>query len=224
MESRGRALVVEDDRAIRAAIEVALKVDVLDVRALDNGVGIEEVVAQFRPDIVILDVGLPEGPDGLTVARRIREVSEAPVLFLTAADGLEARLAGFAAGCDDYLVKPFAMAELMARIRALLRRAGGANELRYRWAGIEVDREARTVIRNDVAIELTRTEFDLLVELGLHRGKVRSKLSLLQVVWGYTQYDPNLVEVHISALRKKLEEHGPRVIHTVRGVGYVFRT
>lgn len=220
--STARVLVVEDDAAVRDTVTLALELQGFEVRAEADGVGIEQAVRDFRPDLAVLDVRLPVGPSGLGVARTIRTLNDAPIIFLTAADEVEDRLAGFRAGADDYLVKPFAVEELLARIRALLRRSG---RLAARWqvADVVVDEDARIVTRAGETVELTRTEFDLLVALGSKPGRVLSKSQLLSAVWGFEEYDPNLVEVYVSTLRRKLGQHGPRLINTVRGVGYVLQ-
>lgn len=217
-----RVLVVEDDAAVRDTVVIALEQQDFEVRAISDGLAIEQTVRDFRPDLAVLDVRLPVGPSGLGVARTIRTLTDAPIIFLTAADEVEDRLAGFRAGGDDYLAKPFSVEELLARIRALLRRSG---RLAARWqvGDVVVDEDARSVTRAGKRLELTRTEFDLLVTLGSKPGRVLSKNQLLAAVWGFEEYDPNLVEVYISTLRRKLEEHGPRLINTVRGVGYVLQ-
>jgi len=177
----------------------------------------------FRPDLAIVDVRLPPGPDDLALARHLRTVDDLPIIFVTAADAPHERLAGFAAGGDDYLIKPFLMAELLARVGALLRRSGRLRSNLLGLGDLVIDEDARTVVRAGALVALTPTEFDLLLALARHQRKVLSKLQLLSQVWGYEAYDPNLVEVHISALRRKLEAHGPRIVHTVRGTGYVAR-
>jgi DNA-binding response OmpR family regulator len=218
-----RVLVVEDDAVIRSALEVALRGEGYSVRAEPDGTDLDHVAAQFRPDLAILDVRLPVGPDGYFMAARLRGGSDLPLLFLTAADTVDDRLAGVRAGADDYLVKPFSMAELLARVQALLRRSGRLTSDSWQVGDLVVDDGARTVVRGGVPLELTRTEYDLLVMLVQHVGRVLSKTQLLTQVWGFDAYDPNLVEVHMSALRRKLEATGPRLIHTVRGAGYVLR-
>jgi two-component system OmpR family response regulator len=178
----------------------------------------------FRPDLAILDVTLPgPGPDGLALARALRIRGDLPILFLTARDGLDDRLAGFAAGADDYLVKPFALAELLARVQALLRRSGRLRSPTTQVGDLVLDEPASTARRADRALDLTPTEFRLLVYLVARRGRTVSKAELLTQVWGYGSYDPNLVEVRISSLRRKLEAHGPRILHTVHGHRYAIR-
>ena len=143
--------------------------------------------------------------------------------MLTDADTVEERLEGFDAGADAYLVKPCSMAELLARVQDLLRRTGRLSSAVRQIGDIVIDDAARTVIRGGQTVELTRTEYDLLAVLAKHQGQVLSKVQLLTQVWGFDAYDVNLVEVHMSSLRRKLEAHGPRLIQTVRGVGYVLR-
>jgi two-component system, OmpR family, response regulator len=219
-----RILLVEDDASLREAVESALTSEGYAVQAEADGTRIRNIAATFRPDLAVLDVRLPGGPSGLSLARMLRDDdTELPIIFLTAADSTEDRLAGFDAGGDDYLVKPFVMAELLARVRALLRRSGKLTSETWQVGDIVVDEGTRRVHRNGGTIDLTRTEFDLLVELGRHPDRVLSKTQLLASVWGFDSYDVNVVEVHISALRRKLEEHGPRLIHTVRGSGYRLR-
>ena len=218
-----RVLVVEDDRPIRSALEVALRGEEYEVDARPDAHRIAEAAERFRPDLAILDVHLPDGPDGYAAARVLRSSSDVPILFLTAADGVEDRLAGFQAGADDYVAKPFSMAELLARARALLRRSGRLSSAARQVGDVVIDDGARTVVRDGNVLDLTRTEYDLLSVLGQHPGQVLSKVQLLTQVWGFDAYDANLVEVHMSSLRRKLEAHGPRLIQTVRGVGYVLR-
>jgi two-component system, OmpR family, response regulator len=218
-----RILVVEDDPALRDSLAVALRAEDYEVEtAADGTAGLASLDA-FRPDLAVLDVRLPAGPDGLALARELRARGDAPVLFLSALGDLQDRLAGFEAGGDDYLTKPFSTSELLVRIQALLRRSGRLEARAWQVADLVVDEAARTVTRDGTEVELTRTEFDLLAALGRNVGTVVSKARLLAMVWGFETYDENLVEVHISALRRKLEAAGPRLVHTVRGVGYVLR-
>lgn len=224
MGAPARILVVEDDVAIRDAVTVALVDAGWHVAGAATGGEARQAVDAFRPDVLVLDVRLPEGDDeGLSVARFVRDRSEAPILFLTAADEEHDRLAGFGAGGDDYVVKPFLLSELVARIGALLRRAGASRPSTVAVADLIVDEPARVAARGGRVVDLTRTEFALLAALARHRGTVLSKEQLLDLVWEWEVDDPNVVERHVSALRRKLEAAGPRLVHTVRGVGYVLR-
>jgi len=218
-----RVLVVEDDADVRYIVEMALQQSGYAVAVEPSGASLQRVAASFRPDLAILDVGFPRGPDGLTLARQLRDVSSIPILFLTGAATLEDRLAGFDAGGDDYLIKPFAIAELLARVRALLLRSGRLDAPAFEVDDCTVDLEGRTVTRGATEITLTRTEFELLAALVRDPGKVLSKPQLLARVWGFDAYDVHLVEVHMSSLRRKLHAHGSPLIQTVRGVGYVLR-
>lgn len=216
-------LVVEDDVTIRRSLEVALRREGYDVTAKTDGAGIEQVADRLHPDLALLDVRLPAGPDGYEIARTLRRKGRVPILFLTAADSLGERLAGFDAGGDDYVTKPFDLEELLARVRALLRRAGHRASGTVRVGSLVLDEEARMVMWDGVKVELTRTEYDLLAALGRHAGRVLSKEQLIVMVWGFDAYNVNRVEVHMSSLRRKLEAVGSNVVHTVRGVGYVLR-
>jgi two-component system, OmpR family, response regulator len=215
-----RVLLVEDDTALREAVAAALCAAGYTVLDLPDGTQAPHRAESFRPDLAVLDVRLPVGPSGLSLARRLRQEGDMPVLLLTAADSESDRLAGFDAGADDYVVKPFSMAELLARVRALLRRSGRITSETWQVGDLVVDEGSRSAHRGDAPIDLTRTEFDLLLVLGRHAGRVVSKAQLLTAVWGFDAMDANIVEVHVSALRKKLEAHGPRLIHTMRGAGY----
>ena len=213
-----RIAVVEDDDALRDAVAAALLSDGHAVAPFASGREPAQILAS-APDLAVLDVMLP-GEDGFAVARRLRASRDIAVVFLTARDGLEDRLAGFALGADDYLVKPFALEELLARVRAVLRRTGRRAEL-LEAGDLLVDEAAAVATRAGGPLALTPTELRLLAFLIRHRGQVLSKYQLLSQVWGYEAYDPNLVEVHTSALRRKLEDGGrPRLIHTVHGIGY----
>ena len=214
-----RVLVIEDADAIRAAVESGLAAAGHLVQAHRDGNGVEHVLAQFRPDVVVLDVMLP-GRDGFALLEVIRARSDAGVVMLTARDGIADRLRGLTTGADDYVVKPFVLAELVARVEALLRRLGRITST-VTVGDLVVDEETGTARRGSTPLSLTATEFKLLCFLAQHRGKVLTKTQILSGLWGFDAYDPNLVEVHISALRRKLEQHGPRLLHTRRGLGYV---
>lgn len=218
-----RILLVEDDAALREAVAIALEEAGYAVCAEADGFSAQQAFQAFRPDLAIVDVRLPAGPDGLALARHLRDRSDLPIIFLTAADDPEDRLAGFALGADDYVIKPFLLDELLARVRAVLRRSGRTRPEAWQVDDLVLDEASRTAMRGGEALELTPTEFELLAVLMRHRGRVLSKLQLLAQVWGYEDYDPNVVEVHVSALRRKLEAHGGRLIHTVRAAGYVLR-
>ncbi len=221
-DSPARILFIEDEPVIRDAVTTALTGAGYLVRDQADGTQLRDLAGSFRPDLAILDITLP-GPDGLSLARLLRARDDLPILFLTARDGLDDRLAGFAAGADDYLVKPFALTELLARVHALLRRAGRLRSATTQAGDLVLDEAARTAWRAGQPLELTPTEFGLLAYLLARRGRAVSKAELLTQVWGYGAYDPNLVEVRISSLRRKLEARGPRIIHTARGHGYTVR-
>ncbi|MGD9530145.1 MAG: response regulator transcription factor [Pseudonocardia sp.] len=214
-----RVLVVEDAEAIRTAVLAGLAGAGFEATGREDGRTLEQDLAAFRPDLVVLDIMLP-GRDGFALLDVVRRRSDAGVVMLTARDGVDDRLRGLHGGADDYVVKPFALAELLARVTAVLRRMGRTPSA-VAVGDLVVDAAAGTVVRGGVPIELTATELRLLDYLATQRGRVVSKGQILTRVWGYTDYDPNLVEVHISALRRKLGE--PRLLHTVRGLGYVLR-
>jgi DNA-binding response OmpR family regulator len=220
---KARILVVEDDEALRAVLVKVLSEEGYEVHALADGSGVAQAKLAFRPDLAVLDVRLGAGPDGLAVAQSLRDASDLSVVFLTAAGDEADRLAGFRAGADDYVPKPFSVPELVARIQAVLRRSGREVSTAWQVGDLVADEAGRTVFRGDVPVELTRTEFEILCALHRHLGQVLSKTDLLSEVWGYDAYDPNVVEVHISSLRRKLEAAGGRLVHTVRGAGYVLR-
>ena len=213
-----RVLVVEDEPVLRETVAGALTDAGFVVLAAPDGTDFDRDVARFRPDAAVLDISLP-GDDGLVLARRLHEQGAAAVLFVTARDAVDDRLAGFAAGADDYLVKPFVLAELVARLRAVLRRTGRLAPA-VEVGPLVLDEDAGRVSVAGEPVPLTATELRLLAYLVRNRGRVLSKTQILTQVWGYDMYDPNLVEAHVSALRRKLEAHGPRVLHTVRGIGY----
>lgn len=223
MVASARILLIEDEAAIRDAVAVALGAGGFRVCAEPDGRRLKQTLLGFRPDLAILDVMLPGGRDGFALARELRRHSDMPILFLTARDAPQARLRGFGVGGDDYVIKPVFIEELLARVRALLRRTGRLGSSVIEVADVLIDEDGAEVTRAGERLELTGTELRLLVYLARNRGRALSKLQILTQVWGYDNYDPNLVEVHVSALRRKLEAHGPRLLHTVRGHGYALR-
>ncbi|MEU6155545.1 response regulator transcription factor [Actinosynnema sp. NPDC047251] len=212
---------MEDAEAIGAAVSSALRDAGYQVQVRPDGRDLEGELTRFRPDLVVLDVMLP-GRDGFMLLEVIRRTSGAGVVMLTARDGVVDRLRGLDRGADDYVVKPFVLAELVARVSAVLRRLGRTPST-VQIGDLVVDADSAVVLRGGAPVELTATELRLLRYLAAQRGRVVGKTQILTAVWGYEDYDPNLVEVHVSALRRKLEEHGPRLLHTVRGLGYVLR-
>jgi two-component system response regulator MprA len=223
-----KILVVDDERAVRESLRRALELEGYEIELAGDG---GEALASLgrdepQPDAVILDVLMP-GVDGLEVCRRLRATgNHVPVLMLTARDEVESRVAGLDAGADDYVTKPFALEELLARLRALLRRGpGGERGETLRYADLALDVLGHTVRRGRRPIELTRTEF-LLLELFLrHPRQVLTRSQIFEHVWGYDfGTSSNSLEVYVGYLRRKLESGGePRLVHTVRGVGYVLR-
>jgi len=220
-----RVLVVEDDEEIALALQRSLRMEGHEVKvARDGELALEEVGA-FAPDLLILDLGLP-GLDGLEVARRIREDgNDVPILILTARDALESRVEGLDIGADDYLVKPFERQELLARMRALLRRRPPRGMAPLRVGDLTLNPDTHEVMRGDRPVELTQREFELLEYLMRNERLVISRQRLLDEVWGYDPFSiTNTIEVFVSNLRRKLEAGGePRLLHTVRGAGYVLR-
>ena len=222
MSRPSRILFVEDDKAVRNALVIELHAAGYLVQAEPDGSSLEDIVESFRPDIAILDVMLP-GRSGFDLAHYLRDKSDLPILFLTAKDAVSSRLAGFSAGADDYVIKPVVIEELLARLRALLRRSGRLETDVLEVGDLILDEPTRVVRRGDTTLELTPIEFQLLAFLMRNRGIVLSRLQIMSQVWGYEEHDPNLVPVHMGNLRRKLEAVGPRLIHTVRGHGYVLR-
>ena len=219
-------LVVDDDRALREALRRALTLAGYEVQVAEDGEQALELLAQTEPDAVVLDVGLP-GIDGLEVCRRVRLGSRVPILILTARDAVADRIDGLDAGADDYMVKPFDVDELKARLRALLRRANPQGEepdvLSFAEVRLDPDRHGAQV--GDSFVELTRTEYQLLELLMRNPRRVLSHSMIYDRVWGY-DFGPasNALRVYVGYLRRKLEGAGARqLIHTVRGVGYALR-
>jgi DNA-binding response OmpR family regulator len=222
----GRILVVEDDEDIVDVLRRTLRAEGYEVRAAGDGPEALEDLADFAPDLVILDLGLP-GMDGIEVCARIRksENAEVPVLMLTARADAEDRVTGLDIGADDYLVKPFDRAELLARIRALLRRHPPRGSAMVSVGDLRLNPDLQEAKRGEREIELTKREFELLEYLMRNQRLVISRERLLEEVWGYDPLDEtNTIDVFISNLRRKLEEGGePRILHTKRGAGYVIK-
>jgi two-component system response regulator MprA len=221
-----RILVVDDERAVRESLRRALELEGYEIELAEGGTEALEVLgSEPEPDAVILDVLMP-GVDGLEVCKRLRRGgNQLPILMLTARAEVENRVAGLDAGADDYVTKPFALEELLARLRALLRRAGPGPSEELRFADLELDPGTRDVRRDGEAIELTRTEFSLLELFMLNPRQVLTRSIIFERVWGYDfGFASNSLDVYIGYLRRKTEVGGrPRLIQTVRGVGYALR-
>ncbi|TCO58343.1 response regulator transcription factor [Actinocrispum wychmicini] len=226
-----RILVVDDDRAVRESLRRSLQFNGYQVEVASDGQQALDTIVGSRPDAMVLDVMMPR-LDGLQVCRQLRSTGDdLPILVLTARDLVSDRVAGLDAGADDYLPKPFALEELLARLRALLRRTAAEKaavdkaEPMLKFADLELDPGTRDVRRGDRSISLTRTEFSLLELLLTHPKQVLTRSRILEEVWGYDfPTSGNALEVYVGYLRRKTEAAGePRLIHTVRGVGYVLR-
>jgi two-component system response regulator MprA len=220
-----RVLVVEDDDAIAQVLKRSLRMEGYEVRLAENGeVGLDEAHG-FLPDLVVLDLGLP-GLDGIEVARRLRrQDDDVPILILTARDAVESRVEGLDVGADDYLVKPFERQELLARLRALLRRRPPRGQANLSVGDLKLNPDTHEVMRAERTVDLTQREFELLEYLMRNERIVISRQRLLDEVWGYDPFSmTNTIEVFVSNLRRKLEADGePRLLHTIRGAGYVLR-
>jgi two-component system, OmpR family, response regulator MprA len=221
-----RVLVVDDERAVRDSLRRALELEGYDVElAADGEEALERLAQNGEPDAVVLDILMPK-MDGLEVCRRLRrEGHRLPVVMLTARDEVENRVAGLDAGADDYVTKPFALEELLARLRALLRRTRSGSGEVLRFADVELDPKTREVRRAGEPIELTRTEFSLLELFLLNPRQVLTRSVIFERVWGYDfGFSSNSLDVYIGYLRRKTEAGDrPRLIQTVRGVGYALR-
>jgi two-component system response regulator MprA len=218
-------MIVDDEPGVRAALERALRMERYDVRVAGDGAEALALLADRSPDAIVLDVAMPH-VDGLEVCRRLRAAGDrTPVLMLTARDAIDDRVAGLDAGADDYLVKPFALRELQARLRALLRRTVTARAGVLRFADLELDPVAREVRRGERPIELSRTEFNLLELFLEHPRQVLTRTQIFERVWGYDfGATSNALGVYMGYLRRKTEAgEEPRLLHTVRGVGYILR-
>ncbi len=226
MTEKARILVVDDEPNITELVSMALRYEGFEVEVAGDGRSAVARAASFRPHLMVLDVMLPD-IDGFGVLKRIRADGQPlSVVFLTARDATEDKINGLTLGGDDYVTKPFSVEELVARVRAVLRRTSGAGagSSRLSFADLELDEDTREVWRGDETIELTATEFKLLRYLMLNARRVLSKAQILDHVWQYDfGGDANVVETYISYLRKKVDKVEPRLIHTVRGVGYTLR-
>ena len=220
-----RVLVVEDDDEIALALQRSLRMEGYDVRLAEDGVDALDQAHAFLPDVVLLDLGLPK-MDGIEVAKELRKrEDDVGILMLTARDGLDERVAGLDTGADDYLVKPFERQELLARMRALLRRRPPRGSAPLVMGDLRLNPDTHEVVRAERAIDLTQREFELLEYLMRNERIVVSRQRLLDEVWGYDPFSiTNTIEVFVSNLRRKLEADGePRLLHTIRGAGYVLR-
>ena len=219
-----RVLVVEDDDEIAQALARSLRMEGYEVRLAADGEIALDQAAQFVPDLVVLDLGLPK-LDGIEVARRLRSADDTPILMLTARDAVESRVEGLDSGADDYLVKPFERQELLARLRALLRRRPPRGAASVVVRDLMLNPDTHEVTRGERPVELTQREFELLEYLMRNERIVVARQRLLEEVWGYDPFaTTNTIEVFVSNLRRKLEAGGePRLLHTIRGAGYVLR-
>jgi two-component system OmpR family response regulator len=222
-----RVLVVDDEANITDLVATALRYEGFDVEVASTGTDALRAAETFRPDLMVLDIMLPDR-DGFQVVQRLRaDGRHLPVVFLTARDSTEEKVRGLTVGGDDYVTKPFSLEELLARVRAVLRRTGGNGnrDARLVFADLELDDDTHEVWRGRTRIELTPTEYKLLRYLMLNARRVLPKSQILDHVWEYDfDGDANVVETYISYLRKKVDRLGPPLIHTIRGVGYILRT
>jgi two-component system OmpR family response regulator len=225
-ESGGRVLVVDDEPNIVDVVSMALRFHGFEVASAATGEEALAAVTAFRPQLMVLDVMLPD-MEGFEVAQRLgAERGQVPIIFLTARDAAEDKLRGLTTGGDDYMTKPFSLEELLARVRNLLRRsgAGGPADSVLRFEDLELDEDTREVHRAGEPIDLTATEYRLLRYLLVNPRRVLTRAQILDHVWDYDfGGDARVLETYISYLRKKLDQHGPSLIHTVRGVGYALR-
>jgi two-component system, OmpR family, response regulator len=225
---QARVLVVDDEASIRALLSATLRLTGFEVRVASGGHEAMAAAAEFSPDLVVLDVMMPD-LDGFAVARGLRAAGQpVPVLFLTARDSVEDRISGLTVGADDYVAKPFSLEEVVLRIRAILRRSRGeaqpGPDAVLRYADIEMDEDAHEVHRAGRRIDLSPTEFNLLRYLLTNAGKVVSKAQILDRVWNYDfGGDGRIVESYVYYLRRKIDNVDPPLIHTIRGVGYALR-
>ena len=221
-----RVLVVDDEANIADVISIALRYQGFEVETSGDGAGALAAVPRFRPDLIVLDIMLPD-MEGFDVAQRLRaQRNEVPIVYLTARDAGEDKLRGLTTGGDDYVTKPFSLEELIARIRNILRRSGrsATTDSVLSFADLRLDEDTREVTRGDELIELTGTEYRLLRYMMLNPRRVLTREQILDSVWEYDfGGDARILETYISYLRKKLDHLGPPLIHTSRGVGYALR-
>ncbi len=219
-----RVLVVEDDQEIAQVLQRSLRLEGYEVKLAADGQAALDVASAFVPDLVVLDLGLPK-LDGIEVAKRLRANDDVPILMLTARDAVEARVEGLDSGADDYLVKPFERQELLARLRALLRRRPPRGSASVVVGDLSLNPDTHEVRRGERDVELTQREFELLEYLMRNERIVVPRQRLLEEVWGYDPFaTTNTIEVFVSNLRRKLEAGGEvRLLHTIRGAGYVLR-
>ncbi|MBA3840448.1 MAG: response regulator transcription factor [Thermoleophilaceae bacterium] len=224
MPRSARVLVVEDDVEIAGALRRSLALEGYDVELAGDGLAALARAETYEPDAVVLDIGLPK-LDGVEVCRRLRQRGDVPILMLTARDSVETRVEGLDSGADDYLVKPFERSEMLARVRALLRRRPPRGAASLLVGDLRLNPDRHEAVRAERVLDLTSREFELLEHLMRNERLVVSRESLLEEVWGYAPFsETNTVDVFVSNLRRKLEAEGePRMLHTVRGAGYVLR-
>jgi two-component system, OmpR family, response regulator len=226
MTDKAHILVVDDEANIRDLLSIALRHVGFEVTTADTCLAAQNIVVKQAPDLLVLDVMLPDG-DGIELCQRLRrDGMRAPVLFLTARDATEDKVRGLTVGGDDYVTKPFSLEELVARVRAVLRRVQGDENVAkaLSFADVVLDDDSHEVRRDGHVVNLSPTEFKLLRFLIANAGRVLSKAQILDHVWQYDfDGDANVVETYVSYLRKKLDPLGPPILHTVRGVGYVLR-
>ena len=224
LEYDARVLIVEDDEDIAEVLQRSLRMEGYKTRVDRDGEQAHEMAAEYIPDLVVLNLGLPK-IDGMEVARRLRAGDDVPILMLTARDAIESRVDGLDVGADDYLVKPYERQELLARLRALLRRRPPRGSASLVVSDLSLNPATHEVFRGERAIELTQREFELLEYLMRNERIVVARQRLLEDVWGYDPFaTTNTIEVFVSNLRRKLESGGEdRLLHTIRGAGYVLR-
>ncbi len=217
-----RVAVVDDDRMVREMLELGLSREGYDVQSACDGVAAIDLVRRFDPEVIVLDIMMPK-IDGISLLPKLREITQAPIVMLTAKGGTDDKVQSLTAGADDYLVKPFVFEELIARLQAKLRRPQLIEENVLRWRDLALNPQTREFVRGKEAVDLTQREFDLLSVFMREPRRVFSKDHLLEIVWGHDfEGGPNIVETYISYLRAKIDRPGERgsFIRTVRGVGY----